>query len=44
MQFLKDGVQTVEQLRSNCEADQCLCLHCMDSTIALLSESKISSL
>ena len=30
--------------RSNCEADKCLCYHFMDSTIPLLSKSKISSL
>ena len=32
------------QLRSNCEADQRLCFHYMDSTIPLLSISKISTL
>ena len=32
------------QLRSNCEADQCLCFHYGDSTIPLLSKSKVSSL
>ena len=31
------------QLCSNCTADQCLCFHNMDSTIPLLSKSKISS-
>ena len=30
-----------DQLRSNCEADQHLCFRCMDSTIPLLSKSKI---
>ena len=30
-------------LRSICEADQCLCFHYTDSTIPLLSKSKISS-
>ena len=33
-----------DQLRSNCEADQRLCFLYTDSTIALLSKSKISSL
>ena len=33
-----------DQLRSNCEADQHLCFRYMDSTIPLLSKSKISSL
>ena len=33
-----------DQLRSNCEADQCLCFRYTDSTIPLLSISKISSL
>ena len=33
-----------DQLRSNCEADQHLCFLNMDSTILLLSKSKISSL
>ena len=33
-----------DQLCSNCEADQLLCFHFMDSTISLLSKSKISSL
>ena len=33
-----------DQLRSNCEADQRLCFRFMDSTIPLLSKSKISSL
>ena len=31
-----------EQLRGNCEADQCLCFHYIESTIHLLSKSKIS--
>ena len=31
------------QLRSNCEADQLLCFHFMDSTISLLLKSEISS-
>ena len=33
-----------DQLRINCEADQCLCFFYMDSTIPLLSKSTISSL
>ena len=33
-----------DQLRSNCEADQRLRFRYMDSTIPLLSKSKISSL
>ena len=33
-----------DQLCSNCTADQCLCFRYMDSTIPLLSKSKISSL
>ena len=33
-----------DQLGSNCEADQHLCFHFSDSTIPLLSKSKISSL
>ena len=33
-----------DQLRSNCEADQHLCFRYKDSTIPLLSKSKISSL
>ena len=33
-----------DQLRSNCEADQRLCFRYKDSTISLLSKSKISSL
>ena len=33
-----------DQLRSNCEADQQLCFLYMDSTIPLLSKSKIFSL
>ena len=33
-----------DQLRSNCEADQRLCFRYTDSTIPLLSKSKISSL
>ena len=33
-----------DQLRSDCEADQRLCFHYRDSTILLLSKSKISSL
>ena len=32
-----------DQLRGNCEADQGLCFHYMDSTIPRLSKSKISS-
>ena len=48
MQFLKDGVQTVgenkgaDQLRSNCEADQCLCFRYLDSTVPLRLKSEIS--
>ena len=33
-----------DQLRSNCEADQRLSFRYTDSTISLLSKSKISSL
>ena len=33
-----------DQLRSNCEVDQCLCFSYTDSTIPLLSKSKRSSL
>ena len=33
-----------DQLRGNCEADQRLCFRNTDSTIPLLSKSKISSL
>ena len=33
-----------DQLRSNCEADQRLCFRYTDSTIPLLSKSKIFSL
>ena len=33
-----------DQLRSNCEADQRFCFRNTDSTIPLLSKSKISSL
>ena len=33
-----------DQLRSNCEADQRLCVRYTDSTIPLLSRSKISTL
>ena len=33
-----------DQLRSNCEADQRLCFRYTDSTIPVLSKSKISSL
>ena len=33
-----------DQLLSYCEADQCLCFRYTDSTIPLLSKSKISSL
>ena len=33
-----------DQLRCNCEADQRLCFRYMDSTIPLLSKSKVSSL
>ena len=32
-----------DQLRSNCEADQCICFHYLDSTISLLPKSEISS-
>ena len=34
----------VDQLHSNCAADQCLCFRYTDSTIPLLTESEISSL
>ena len=33
-----------DQLRGNCEADQCLCFRYTDSTIPLLPKSEISSL
>ena len=33
-----------DELRSNCEADQHLCFRYTDSTIPLLSKSKISSI
>ena len=33
----------VDQLRSYCEADQCLCFRYMDSTIPLLPKPEISS-
>ena len=33
-----------DQLRGECEADQCLCFRYIDSTILLLSNSEISSL
>ena len=33
-----------DQLRSDCEADQCLSFRYTDSTIPLLPKSKISSL
>ena len=32
-----------DQLHSNCEADQCLCIRYTDSTIILLLQSEISS-
>ena len=32
-----------DQLHSNCEADQCLCFHYLDSTVPLLLKSEISS-
>ena len=35
--------KAADQLRSNCEADQRLCFRYSDSTIPLLSKSKISS-
>ena len=34
----------VDQLHSNCKADQCLCFRFTDSTIPLLSKSKIACL
>ena len=34
----------LDQLRSNCEADQRLCFHYTDSRSEILSKSKISSL
>ena len=40
--FIGENKDT-DQLRSNCEADQGLCFRYMDSTIPLLSKSKISS-
>ena len=39
-----DENKGTDQLRSNCEADQCLCFRYTDSTISLLSKSKISRL
>ena len=39
-----DENKVADQLGSNCEADQRLCLRYTDSTIPLLSKSKISSL
>ena len=39
-----DENKGADQLRSNCEADQRLCFHYTESTIPLLSKSKISSL
>ena len=36
--------KAADQLNSNCEADQHLCFHYMDSKIPLLFKSKISSL
>ena len=36
--------KATDQLRGNCEADQGLCFRYIDSTIPLLSKSKISSL
>ena len=41
--FIGDN-KGADQLRSNGEADQRLCFHYTDSTIPLLSKSKISSL
>ena len=38
------GNKDADQLRSNCAADQRLCFRYMDSTIPLLSKSKIASL
>ena len=35
--------KSADQLRSNCEADQCLCFRYMDSTISLFLKSEISS-
>ena len=35
--------KSADQLRSNCDADQCLCFCHMDSTIPLLLISKVSS-
>ena len=42
--FCQGENKGADQLRSNCEADQCLCVCYTDSTISLLSKSKISSL
>ena len=39
-----DENKGADRLRSNCEADQCLSFHYMDSTIPLLSKSKTSQL
>ena len=33
--FLREN-KGADQLRSNCQADQCLCFRCTDSTISLL--------
>ena len=35
--------KVADQLRSNCDADQRLCLHCSDSTIPPILITKISS-
>ena len=37
-------IKGADQLRSNCEADQRLCFRYTDSTVPLLSKSKISRL
>ena len=39
-----DENKGADQLCSNCEADQCLCFRNTDSSISLLSKSKISGL
>ena len=43
-EFCKCENKDADQLRGNCEADQRLCFRYTDSTIPLLSKSKISSL
>ena len=42
--FCKCENKDAEQLRDNCEADQCLCFRYLHSTIHLLSKFELSSL